>query len=201
MRTFRLVTTLVLAATLSVSAVAAKTKPAAKAAAKPAATESTLTPEQQAAEKSSALFYSICADSMGNQDEFDKRMKSLEAAKTFVKMKPEELKDMVSAEEAKDAWGTKGFGDANKTLLVAYNASQNICGMHVSDVPPNQLRHAYQADLKKLLDRSQGTVKVYKPQTNGTVNIYAADIAANGKTMNLGLAISKNGESFLTFHM
>jgi len=197
------VAALLLTAAIATGAIAAtpeKAKPAAaaKTETKPAAP--VLTPEQQAAEKTSALFYTICAESMGSEKEFDKRMKALADAKTFVKLKPEDVKGM-NADEAKNAWGTKGLFKAEKPLAVAYNAAQNVCSMHVEDVPSNQLRHAFQADLKKLLDKSKGTVKVYKPKTNGKVNIYAADIVAGGKTMQLGIAISKEGESLLTFRM
>ena len=39
-------------------------------------------------------------------------------------MEPEKLAGMVSKDEAKNAWAVKGFSDANKPLLLTYNAAQ-----------------------------------------------------------------------------
>jgi hypothetical protein len=196
MRTCFYVASTALALTLAAGAYAAESK------AKPTETKQEVSPEvMAAAEQTSGLFYSVCAGSAGNKAEFDKGMKALVQAKAFAKLKPEEVKTALNAEEAKNAYGTKGFGDEKKVILVAYDPALNLCSMRVSDVQPNQLRHAFQADLKKALDKNKGgKVKVYKPKTNGAVSIYAADIMVGGKTQQYGIAISnKAGESLLTY--
>ena len=153
------------------------------------------------AQRTSALFFSTCATSNGQVKNFAKKMQSLVDAKTAVKMAPDKLKDMVNEDEAKNAWAVKGFSDPNKPLLLTYNTKQNICGMHVSDVSPDDARHAFQADLKKLADLTKAKVAVYKPQKTSDITAYQADLAANGKTMQLGIALSPaKGETFFTVH-
>lgn len=164
--------------------------------AKPAAAPIVVSPAQ----KTSALFFTVCAESMGSQVEFNKHMQALGNAKVAVKMAPDQLKG-INAEEAKNAWATKGFADENKPLVLVYNAAQNTCGMHVSDTDTTELRQAFQGDLKKMLDKTKGTVTVYKPQIKGTLKAYGADIMTKDKTLQFGIAISKSGEAFLTIHV
>jgi len=169
-----------------------------KAAPAPAATPVAVSPEDQ----TSALFYSTCAASMGSKDAFTKEMDTLVAAKTVVKMTPDSLKGQVSDAEAQNAWAAKGFADSKKPLLLTYNAAQNICGMHVADIEPEKMRHAFQADLKKLVDLRKASFKIAKPQTQGDLKVLAVNVTSGGKTQQLGLAISAaKGEEFLTAQM
>ena len=154
------------------------------------------------AEKTSALFYSTCAASNGSQKDFTKKMQSLVDSKTAVKMGADKLAGMVNPEEAKNAWAVKGFADANKPILLTYNAAQKVCGMHVADIAPDDMRHAFQADLKKLVDLTAAKVKIYKPEKKDDLTAYSVDLTANKKVMQLGIAISaKAGQEFLTVHV
>jgi len=187
---------LLLAALISCLAVTAVAAPKKPETAKPAAPKEVLIPT---AEPTSALFFSACAESMGSEAEFTKRMEALAKVKTAVKMDADKLKGMVNDKETGNAWGVKGFADAKKVLLLTYNKTDNVCGMHASDVDPNEMRHAFQADLKKFVDLHKAKVRVYKPEKKDGLTAYAADVAFDDKVMTFGLALpEKSGEAFLT---
>ena len=76
-----------------------------------------------------------------------------------------------------------------------------MCGMHVEDIDPLAMRHAFQADLKKLVDLTKAKISVSKPEKKDDLTAYMVNLQANKKTMQLGLAISaKEGKEFLTVH-
>ena len=188
--------TLFTAALVSCLAFGATAAPKEKAPAKAAPAAA---PVVSSAAPTSALFFATCAESMGSEDDFTKRMQALAKAKTAVKMEPEKVKGMVNENETQNAWAVKGFADPKKVLLLTYNKKDNICGMHASDVDPEQMRHAFQANLKEFVDMHKAKVNVYKPQQKGELTAYAADAAVESKTIQFGIAISKKtGEAFLT---
>ena len=190
---------LVLATCFSCVALAAYAAPKAKA---PAPTDAPKEVVVSSALPTSALFFSTCAESMCSEDNFNKQMDALAKSKVAVKMNPEQLKGMVNDKEAQNAWGVKGFADPKKVLLLTYNKADNICGMHASDVGPEDIRHAFQADLKKFIDQHNGKVKVFKPEKKDDLTAYGAEVQMSDKTLQFGIAISeKTGEAFLTTHL